>query len=278
MKNNDPRQRGSAILYIFVFVALFAFLAYIFSYGTRGNLGWFQDEQSRAATTAAQQCSNNMTMATKRLEARGCGTLISTATDGSNSNPGAPTDGSCSIYHPNGGGIRPCDGVITPTCDLTSLAVGQSTCGVIYAGTVTGRRIYAYATDIPGTITWDNGNGYNENFAGAAGNANDGKPNTDFLIGHTTGSSYPYAAAEACRALGAEFYLPATNELMLIYNERNTGDFAGTVVTGGSFLNSVYWTSREQTTANAYYIRMAAGTVSYANRDQTRRVRCVRTD
>lgn len=276
MKNNSLGQRGSAILYIFVLIALFAFLAYMFSYGTRGNIGWFQDEQSEAATTATQQCSNNLTMATKRLEARGCGALISTATDGSNANPGAPTDGSCSLYHPNGGGLKPCDGVVTPTCDLTSLAVGQSACGVIYAGTLTGRRIYAYATDSGSAETWDNGNGWAEALPGA-NDAFDGKINTDFLVTNVS-SRAPYRAAELCRALGPDFYLPAPQELILLYNVRTTGDFAGTFTLGGGFVNTMYWSSRAQTTPNAYLIRMEVGVISYTNRDQTRRVRCVRTD
>lgn len=108
MKNNHNSEQGSAILYLFVLVALFGFLAYIFAYGSRGNIAMLTSEQTKATVTTTTQCANNLAMATKRLEARGCGAMISSATDGSNSNPGAPTDGSCSIYHPNGGGITYC--------------------------------------------------------------------------------------------------------------------------------------------------------------------------
>jgi len=107
MKKNKYTS-GSVILIILITVSLFAALTYAFLQNTNTNIAWLEKEKDSAAVIGAEDCSNNVLAATKRLEARGCEGLISSATDGSNANVGAPSDGSCSIYHPNGGGIKPC--------------------------------------------------------------------------------------------------------------------------------------------------------------------------
>lgn len=91
---------------IFIAIALLAALSYAFMQGSRGGLSMIENEQDSAAATGAQDCTNTINMAVKRLELRGCGATISHAEDGSNSNPGAPSNGSCSVYHPNGGGVK----------------------------------------------------------------------------------------------------------------------------------------------------------------------------
>jgi hypothetical protein len=105
---NRNSQRGSAIMILFIAVALFGLLAYAFMQGTRTSTGWLKTEADKAAVVTSEDCANSIDMAMKRLKSRGCAAAISTAPDGSNVLPGAPTDGSCSVYHVNGGGVKPC--------------------------------------------------------------------------------------------------------------------------------------------------------------------------
>ena len=93
---------------LFIAVALFAALAFALMQGSRNNLNLITGERDRAAATQSQDCTNAIDLAVKRLEARGCGNKISYQTDGSNPAAGAPVDGSCSVYHANGGATKPC--------------------------------------------------------------------------------------------------------------------------------------------------------------------------
>lgn len=106
-------ERGGAIMFLFIAVALFGALGYAFLQSSRNSTTMMTSEAAKATAYQSQDCSNAVNMATKRLQARGCGAMISTLADGSNTSPGAPTDGSCSIYHPNGGGVKPCSALAT---------------------------------------------------------------------------------------------------------------------------------------------------------------------
>ncbi len=101
-------EAGNGLFWVFIFASLLGFLFLTFTHGSRSNMAWLKDEEGRATVVASATCTTETAAAVKRLESRGCGSSISYATDGSNTLPGAPTDGSCSIYHPNGGGIRYC--------------------------------------------------------------------------------------------------------------------------------------------------------------------------
>jgi hypothetical protein len=103
-------ERGSAIFILFVAVALFGLLSFAMLQGSRSSLTMISDEAQKNQATQTQDCMNTIDMAAKRLAARGCGGLVSYSEDGSNVNAGAPSDGSCSIYHTNGGGVKPCAG------------------------------------------------------------------------------------------------------------------------------------------------------------------------
>ena len=91
-------QRGSAIIMLFIAVALFGMLAFAFLQGSRSNLDMMTDEAQNAQATQAQDCTNVVDMAEKRLSSRGCTTaMISHNMDGTNDNPSAPANGSGSI-------------------------------------------------------------------------------------------------------------------------------------------------------------------------------------
>lgn len=93
-------ERGSAIIMLFVAVALFGMITYVFLQGSRGNTGMVISEGKKANDTRAQDYSNSINSTIKRLHLNGCeDNQISYETPtGENVNPLAPTDGSCHIF------------------------------------------------------------------------------------------------------------------------------------------------------------------------------------
>jgi hypothetical protein len=115
-------ERGSVLIMLFIAVALFGLLAFAFLQGSRNNLSMMTSEAQKAQATQVQDCANGVDMAERRLQAKGCGALVSHNTDGSNTTPGAPSDGSCSVYHANGGGLKPCTAVaVSAPADCSGL-------------------------------------------------------------------------------------------------------------------------------------------------------------
>ncbi len=92
---------------LFVAVALFGLLAFAFMQGSRSNVSWLGTEQQKAADYSSQDCTNAINMATKRLTARGC-TAAEISADETGAVGAGPADGSCAIYHVNGGSVKPC--------------------------------------------------------------------------------------------------------------------------------------------------------------------------
>lgn len=278
-------QRGSALIMLFIGLALFGMISFAFLQGSRSNVQVMVGESAKAQATQDQDCSNALSLATKRLHARGCSSLISYNADGRNDNPGAPADGSCSMYHSNGGGLKDCDGTAIvvsgggggpppdPEACLDTLGVGQGCVGAVYAGTVGAVRIYAAPTDLAST-TWNNGSGTMPSIAGATSNT-DGMANTNAIL--ATGSGSPYRAAANCRALGAKWYLPAPAELQLLEDVKTTGTFNGTFSTSGGG-GSRYWSSRQNSATQARAVRLADGSVDTRDKDESLRVRCIRQE
>lgn len=268
-------ERGSVLIFLFMAVALFAALSFAFLRSTRSSVSMMKAEATDAAQIAPLDCANTFSMAQKRLALRGC-TTISDRANGSN--PDHP-DGSCSIFHPNGGGVAPCNGLATAQpCQerLNELAIGEACGAIIYAGTHAGNRLYTTAADTGIGIPWNNGS-----FAGAhskvtgATSVDDGLANTATLLAFT-GGGQPYQAATMCRALGPEWYLPSIGELRVLRTNQNTGALAGTF-DGGNMPPSTYWSSTENTFNRAQGIIMSAGFTHWNwIKPELRRVRCVR--
>lgn len=281
--NFTGTQRGSALILLFVVLGLFGTISFVFLQGTRSSVALMEGERADAQAIQTQDCANAISKATLRLQARGCGTLISTNADGSNTNPGAPSDGSCSLYHPNGGGLKVCDGTVVvaggggppsdPEACLDTLGVGQSCVGAVYAGTIGANRIYAAPTDLAST-SWNNGSGTMPNVPGAASNS-DGMANTNAILLVASGS--PYRAAANCRALGPKWYLPAPAELQLLEDVKTTGSFSGTFNTSGGG-SSRYWSSRQVNSDEARAVRLVDGSTDDRDKEESLRVRCIRQE
>jgi hypothetical protein len=101
----------------------------------------------------------------------------------------------------------------------------------------------------------------------------DGLSNTNILVG--LAGSYP--AAEACRALGNEWYLPAPNELRLIWDELTEAQrIAMGINITGDWSAGWYWSSSEN---DSWYVSDQAfhdGTIAGHGRAASLAVRCVR--
>lgn len=230
-------------------------------------------EKNKATMTASADCSNAVGLATKRLNARGCGSLISAATDGSNTNPGAPTDGSCSIYHPNGGGVKGC-GYILPPIDCTTVAIG-ATCGTdnaIYIGDSGGNRLYAAPTDESGTMLWST-----ENIVTGATSTSNGLSNTNNATIVSKGAAI-YPAIWACRnkAPIGTWYLPSKDEILVIWTNRVAIDLVakGFDVT----LPTCIYSTSSEFSATQQWAQILDGGLPGAGPKTTnpRRVRCIR--
>lgn len=269
-------QRGSAIIMIFIAVALFGMLAYAFSQGSRTSMGWIEAEKGKATATQDTDCTNATVMALKRLQIKGCGSLVSYAADGSNIKSGAPSDGSCSLYHPNGGGIKVCGE--SPYCPLTELNVGEA-CNdqIVYVGTSpAGGRMYTTRCDYG--MSWDGSScagtripmlfGGAGNTAGA-NSSTDGKFNTDKYV--DVGPQYEIASY--CRGLTiggyTDWYLPAFDEISVFSAQISGFDMGG----------GIFYASSTETGPFSYNIQNPQdGNVIPAAKMGNTIFRCVRRD
>lgn len=245
------------IIWLFIGVALFGALTYAFMGSTRVSLSWVQSEQDMAAATASLDCTNAIGLAHKRLEARGCGAMISSAPDGSNNLPGAPSDGSCSIYHMNGGGVKNCGIPIASGAPCgPSPSIGQ-VCGdgSIYAGLSPDGNVPMFITDAS----------YEAHLSGWG-------PDIDNGVPHCTGSEASCITGEAntaafaanpanlipayCANLTAhghnDWYLPSRSEGTVLADMHQSGL--------GSLQDAWYYSSSERTTNHMWLVNMATNT------------------
>lgn len=259
----NKKTAGSILFWLFASLFLFGALAYAFMQGTRSNLSLISGEQQKAQLTTAADCANSIKAATMRLKTRGCGIMISDKADGSNPNTGAPTDGSCSIFHSNGGGVSPT--CAAPSCDLANLQIGEACDGIFYVGSSpSGDRLYSNLTNV-GPLTY-NSSGSSVYLSGAESHV-DGKSNTDFLVART-GTGAPHPAAQACRNLGAEWYLPSWLEAATLVSSHSAGK-----ITLDTSRDS--WTSTSNVNAWSYAYRPPSSSL-VRSRTLSNNVYCVR--
>ncbi|MFB9151636.1 Lcl domain-containing protein [Roseovarius ramblicola] len=153
----------------------------------------------------------------------------------------------------------PCEGSPTPgtICGDGSIYAGLSPDGDV--------PMYTTPADAPSLITWNDGTSNyrdipgmtncTDTSPGTATTCQTGEANTTFLVGATGEPDNPFAAAEYCDGLSAhgydDWYLPALDELNVLYTNKNTGDLNGTFDESGSFPAGNYWSSSERSFSNA---------------------------
>jgi hypothetical protein len=163
--------------------------------------------------------------------------------------------------------------------------------GSIYAGLSPDGNLAMYTTpaDAPSTYTWNDGTSNYTDMSmanctdtspGTATSCQTGEANTAFLVGATGEPDYPFAAAEYCDGLSAhgydDWYLPAQDELNVLYTNKNTGDLNGTFNESGSFPAGYYWSSSETSNGSARLQRFSDGSQLTRDKSIGLAVRCVR--
>ena len=186
------------------------------------------------------------------------------------------------------------DVTTTNDCPITPSG-GDEGCimpdGAVYAGTtVGGARLFAARCDVgqswdgavcTGTrsaLEWKT----SSTVTAGTGSVTDGVANTDAMA---VAGLAAHPAAQACRNLGAAWYLPALDELDELYT--NLGDDDGGAVTpGDSFQFDIsgalpagrYWASSERNFSSSWNQNFSSGIRFFNIKDNDRSVRCVRND
>lgn len=107
-KSSQNHEAGSVIVWILAMVAIFAALNYAISAGSRSGGAKISQEQARLAANDIIQYASTLKNAVQTLQINGCqDTEVSfdQAIISGYSNINAPTDQSCHIFKPNGGGL-----------------------------------------------------------------------------------------------------------------------------------------------------------------------------
>lgn len=268
LTRSHAHEGGGAILFLFLAIFLFGALSWAMLGGGRGSLGVIEGEAAKADTIAQRDCANTVNLALKRLTARGC-EQVSYRMDGASTNT---PDGTCSVYHPQGGAVGKCrlDSAAFCNDNLYDLKIGEQCGGLVYIGDFAGHRSYTTLADA-GKTTWNKGN--TGAILTAATSTTDGAANTDILVALNNGYS-PYKAAQLCRGLGPEWYLPSVMELKAIMN---LPVLLPTFPTGNGTWDKSYWSSTDKDTSRACGMRVQdAGTCGGWSRNLVLNVRCVR--
>ena len=103
------KQSGSIILWIFIFIGLFAFLGFTMTRDMRGSADNLSSYQADLAATEILDYARTIKATIQELKINGCDeTQISFDTNALTgySNSNAPSNNSCHVFHPDGGGLR----------------------------------------------------------------------------------------------------------------------------------------------------------------------------
>ncbi len=109
--NRPPSQRGSAIMLLFIAIALFGMVTFAFMRGSGNSTAMMTDEQIKVATQEMISYGSDIRTAIKRLKLRGCkDTEISFQSPSAQDptwyeNTFSPSDKRCHVFDINGGGL-----------------------------------------------------------------------------------------------------------------------------------------------------------------------------
>jgi hypothetical protein len=150
----------------------------------------------------------------------------------------------------------PCDGASPTPGSLCSD-------GSVYYASIDGRKLFTSQTD-RGNFQLSTSTAANA----ATTNLRDGRVNMAGMVG----TAYP--AANACRALGTGWYLPARDELALLATNAN-----GLVLEPTFGSTGDYWSSTQNTTTSRNWeVDLTGGSQGGTSKSSTLRVRCIRTE
>ena len=200
-------------------------------------------------TVLAQQCKTNVEDGVYKLQsiAKCDADQISyELPNGLNKNPKNASNKSCFLFDNKGAGLTPCGDYKRnggcPVTVLNALAVGEVGCGyIMYAGDF-GGRLYTTTTDF-GLKMWATSYDPPTN----ADSVDNGKTNTDKLI--ALGDK---PAAQVCRRLGSDWYLPALQEIHYLW--KTFGKTHG-------FKDAFYWSSTDTEEHGAWIVLFRNGTM-----------------
>lgn len=269
------RQSGNVFFFIMLGLVLFAALSFTVVESTKQTDNTLLSEnEAKLSKGQIESFGADIRAGKTTLQLAGCDTIDYT--------PPADQgvgDKSCHMYHPDGAGVTYRDFGLGAGCDLESMSIGENCNNLIYAGESSGNRIYTTVAD-QGQYMWANWH------PTTSTSSTDGLSNTDTLVGLSDAGA-PYEAAQACRSLGNEWYLPASEELDILYenlvdqNGDNTpgGPLSATYGfnTSSSFPDGWYWSSTESNFRGAISQSFNDGSQNGAqNKLDTLNVRCVR--
>ncbi|MBO5971401.1 MAG: PEGA domain-containing protein, partial [Alistipes sp.] len=148
-------------------------------------------------------------------------------------------------------------------------------------GTKQGVVFYVDATGQHGKIVsidqvvkqWCTKKQYNKKLAEGASSYSDGKANTDKVMSRSYSAEYP--AFVWCRAKGKDWYLPARDELMLLYSVRDTINRTLKERGGDTISTKWHWPSTESSKSFAWYVSMYNGYTGSLDKYGTCYVRAV---
>ncbi len=109
MNKSTSDQNGSAMIYIFVGVALFGALMFIFSRGANQNVSSVTNQQSKIIASEILDYSRTVELSVNRLLAKGCSENqinFENSFESGYVNASAPTDKSCNVFDSAGGKVK----------------------------------------------------------------------------------------------------------------------------------------------------------------------------
>jgi hypothetical protein len=260
---NSDSEKGNVLFLILIAVALFGALTYAVTNSMRTGSSTTEKEQAKLDQAVMDNYMASINTGKMRLEMAGCSSIDYTAP----ADQAATGSKSCHLFHPDGGGVAFREFSCTNSF-LEALPIGARCGNTVYAGEYAGTRIYTTSSD-QGNMYWGQAN----TITGATSMI-DGSANTDILVGLADGGA-PYDAAISCRSLGSEWYLPARDELQVLYDNRLA---IGGFNYSGSFPDNTYWTSTEATHKRTQRLRFSDGCWNCTSHSKTALLsfRCIR--
>jgi hypothetical protein len=153
--------------------------------------------------------------------------------------------------------------------------------GTVYAGLTPDGNVPMYTTpaDAPSNMTWNNGTVNPPWTVTGFSSITDGDGNTAGLAALSDAGS-PYIAAQYCYDLIVhghdDWYLPADNEVLELYNNRNAGALNGTFDLTGSDPDGFYLSSSEASDSLAALRDFSTGLGASNFKSDAHPLRCVR--